>query len=168
MLITPMLLALATVPVLSDVQGEGVRLRVWVRASVYTYELTNLGLEPITRFEVPYTNSYYFNVPAGWEHDADDDVFRAWTADPGSAIRCGQAAEFFFRVTSGGAVLGHVAAQVGRGDGSMTTLVNTWGPVPEPRQHILFVAAVVAWLMMLHTGVAARAECRTAGEKRVT
>ncbi len=168
MLITPLILALAAVPVLSDVQAEDVRLRVWVRASVYTYELTNLGLEPITRFEVPYTNSYYFNVPAGWEYDADDDVFRAWTADPAHAIRCGQAAEFFFRVTSAGAVLGNVAAQVGRGDGSMTALANTWGPVPEPRQHMLLVAAVVAGLMMLHAGLAARADRRTAGASRLT
>ena len=67
--------ALAFVP--ADVEREGVRVEVSVRAHVYTWTVTNLSAPPITTFEVAYHNCYSERAPEGWEVVLDADRLRA-------------------------------------------------------------------------------------------
>lgn len=154
-------LAVGTVPAFGEVEAEGVRIRVHVRASEYTYEVTNLGRDPIMRFEFTFTNGYNFTPPDGWESDHDDGVFRAWTQRERDAIRSGHTGQFSLRVSSQGAVLGHVPARVETLSGKSVTLRNVWGAAPEPRGHVLLVAGVAGAIFVLHSLLLARSDCRS-------
>ncbi len=150
-------------PVFREVAAESVRIRTFVRASVYTYQVTNHGAEPITRFEVPYGDGYYFQVPEGWQKDDGGNVFRAWTDQVSSAIQPHAAGTFSFRVTSRGAVLGLVPARVVRASGVTVTVPDVWGAVPEPHSHVLLVTATVAAIGGLHAWLATHAESCDSG-----
>lgn len=159
-------LAVGTVPAFAEVEVEGVRIRVHVRASEYTYELTNTGRDPITRFEFAFTSGYNFTPPDGWESDQDGDVFRAWAQRKGDAIHPGHTVRFSLRVSSRGGVLGHVPARVETLSGKSVTLRNVWGAVPEPRGHVLLVAGVAGAIFVLHSLLLARSDCRS--DRRAT
>jgi len=155
-MLAAILLATMFTPSFGETVAGAVRIRVYVRASVYSYQVINEGIGPITRFEVPYSDGYYFQVPEGWKKDVRGGVFRAWTEDDSRAIRPGAYGVFSFRVTSRGAVLGPVAARIERVSGQTVVLPNLWGAVPEPRGNVLLVAGSVLALCALHTWVAAR------------
>ena len=154
-------LTLATAPVFGEVETDGVRVRTTIRASVYTYEVTNTGDEPLAKFEVPYRNAYFFNVPEGWEHAADDDLFRAWATGPYREIRPGRTGEFSYRVTSTGAVLGAVDARAVMRSGTTVPLPGVWGTIREPRSHTLIVAAALLVLFGVHCWVQHRRDRET-------
>lgn len=132
-------------------EQAGVRIQTSVRASIYTYTITNIGCEPITRFQIPYSDGYYFKPPHGWQHDDANHVFNAWTDNPLHAIRLGTSATFSFRVTSRGALLGYVDARVRSNDGSEHTINNVWGAVHEPPAQPLAIAATLIAIILFHT-----------------
>lgn len=148
----------------SEVEKSGVRVRTDIHASVYTYEVTNLSARPIMRFEVGYSNAYYFKAPLGWEFDSEGGVFAAWTGDQRRAIYRGQTRKFSFNVTSKGAVLGNVGARVESAGGEAIEFDQVWGAIPEPRGQVLLVACVVLAIFALHTLIAARAAGTNAAE----
>ena len=143
-----------------EVQKDGVRLRVEVFASVYTYQITNLATGNITHLEIPYHHSYYFQVPDGWESNTEGGIFRAWTKDPRQGIKPGQTAEFSLRVSSAGAVLGLTSATVGFDSGAKVTLTDVWAPVPEPRWTILLVVLGIVAIVLVHTVLLSRRDRR--------
>lgn len=130
----------------------GATVRASVRASLYNYEVHNTGTQRIAAFRVNYANAYAFEVPPGWQYTSTGDVFCAFTDREWEMIRPGGKARFAFRVTSKGAVLGHVAAAVETESGATIALPNLWGPVPEPPGHALAVAATLAVLAVLYAG----------------
>jgi hypothetical protein len=148
----------------SLVVEEGcVRVRVQVAASLYTYELTNVGDDPITRFEVPYHNGYAFTVPDGWKSETDEITFRAWATGERYAIHPGHTGEFSFRVTSkGSAVLGHVDVRAESASGESTALRNVWGAVATPRSYVLHVAGVALAIFVVHALLLIRSDRRAA------
>jgi len=149
------------VPAFAEVEAEGVRIRVHVRADEYTYEVTNTGRDPITRFEFAFTSGYNLTPPGGWERDYDGSAFRTWTQREGDAIRLGHTGRFSLRVSSRGAVLGHVRARVETLSGESVTLRDVWGAVPEPRGHVLLVAGVAGAIFVLHGLLLARSDGRS-------
>ena len=139
------------------------RVRAQVGASLYTYELTNLGHDPITQFEVPYHNGYAFSVPDGWKSEADETTFRAWATSERYAIHSGHTSAFSFRVTSkGSAVLGYVDVRAESASGESTTLRNVWGAVARTPGQSLQVAGVVLAIFVVHGLLLARGDRRAA------
>lgn len=151
-----------------EVEQGGVRVRALVGASLYTYELTNIGSDPITRFEVPYHNGYAFTAPDGWSSEVDETTFRAWAKQGRYAILPGRTAQFSFRVTSkGSAVLGNVTVRVEAASGESTTLSDVWGAVALTRGHVPFVAGILIAIFVGHWLMLARNDRRAARLARV-
>ncbi len=145
--------ALASVP--ADVEREGVRVEVSVRAHVYTWTVTNLSAPPITTFEVAHHNCYSERAPEGWEVVLEPDRIRAWTDDPRLAIRPGRSASFTAQVSSGGAVLGAVPLTIGFGPAPRTDpgtirFEEVWGPVRMPTSAFVTVAVTIMGVAVLH------------------
>ena len=144
----------------AEVQQGDVRIRANVRSSVFTWQVTNLGDEPIVRFEIPQHNGYNFLGPEHWEVEGDARTFRAWTVDPIYAIRPGQTCTFSQRVSSRGAVLGLVQARVGFTNGGWLTLAGVWGVAPEPLGTLILVPLALAAIVILHTLLLSRRDRR--------
>lgn len=153
--------ALAAVP--ADVEREGVRVEVSVRAHVYTWTVTNLSAPPITTFEVAHHNCYSERAPEGWEVVLEPDRIRAWTSDPRLAIRPGRSASFTAQVSSGGAVLGAVPLTLGFApappagqapdlgtDPGTIRFEEVWGPVRMPTSAFVTVAVTIVGVAVLH------------------
>ena len=145
------ILVMATVLGPADVEKDGVRIHVDVHASDYTFTVWNVGAEPIMSFEIPQSNAYLFRAPDGWSMESDLVKFRAWTDDRRQAIRRRNPGTFSMRVSTKGAVLGEVDAEVGLKSGETVVLPKVWGVVPEPRSTVLLVSAVVGVLIVFHT-----------------
>ncbi len=159
-LLTTFMVAAALAP--SDVEADGVRIRVRVRANDYTYEVTNVDAEPIVRFEIEQGGAYLFRAPKGWSFGAEGNLFRAETADPRRGIRRNQTGVFSMRVTSSGALLGEVPARIGLESGKDVALHDVWGIVPEPRGTVALVPLVIGTMVLLHVLLLARRERRAA------
>ncbi len=145
--------ALASVP--ADVEREGVRVEVSVRAHVYTWTVTNVSAPPITTFEVAHHNCYSERAPEGWEVVLERDRMRAWTNDPRRAIRPGRSGRFSAQVSSGGAVLGAVPLTIGFGpdpgnDLATIRFEEVWGPVRMPTSAFVTVAVTIMGVAVLH------------------
>jgi hypothetical protein len=144
------------------VEKDGVRIRVDVRAHVYTYTVVNLDASPITRFEIEQHNAYDFQAPDGWEFEAEQGIFRAWATGEEAAIRYRQPRRFTMRVSSKGAVLGPVEARMSRESGDSVVIADLWGISPEPRATILLVSFVVTAVILIHAWLLARRDRRAA------
>ena len=149
--------ALASVP--ADVEREGVRVEVSVRAHVYTWTVTNVSAPPITTFEVAHHNCYSERAPEGWEVVLERDRMRAWTDDPRRAIRPGRSGRFSAQVSSGGAVLGAVPLTIGFGpppgtdqspDPGTIRFDEVWGPVRMPTSAFVTIAVTIMGVAVLH------------------
>ena len=134
-----------------EMENSGVRIRAEVQSSMYNWHVTNVGAPPITRFEIGQHHGYYFVGPKGWQVDADSDTFRAWTGDRLRALYPGRTGTFSLRMTSGGAVLGPVRAEVGFGSAEPVVFEGMWGTAAEPSRIVSVVALVLLVVMVGHT-----------------
>ena len=158
------ILALTTIagPAYADVEVDGVRIRASVRANVYTYELTNLRREPVSKVEIPGHESYRFTVPDGWEYSGEGGVLRAWTSNENNAIKPGDSGSFSIRVSSKGASLSLVRAKVELTSGESIVFDKVWGAVPQPTSYIALVAGGVVVIFALHAWLLTRADRKRA------
>lgn len=132
-------------------EHDGIRITVTVEANVYTWLLENMDAAPITSIEMPQKNCYNQRLPLGWSWEYEDDYFRARTDDPANAIGPGRTGEFTTRVSSTGAVLGHVPIKVGfEGDAQLVVFEPLWGPVRKPISMVLLVALTIAGVAIMH------------------
>lgn len=150
------------------VEKGGVRIAVTIMSHIYSWEVTNLGTEPITGFEVEYTRCYQHHAPDGWAVEADGRLFTARMTQPeqldrvtgaSPAIAPGRSATFSARTSSGGNALGAVTARVtvDADDGPRTIEFDeVWGPVAKPRALIVLVAALLGGLAIAHTVILVR------------
>jgi len=146
-----------------EMDKGGVRIRADVQSSIYTWEVTNISAPPITRFEISQHHGYYFLGPNGWQVDADNRSFRAWTSDRLRALYPGRTGTFSLRMSSGGAVLGAVRAQVGFESAEPLVFDGVWGTAAEPDNVVLLVALVLLVIMLAHVLLVARRDgARTA------
>jgi hypothetical protein len=150
-----MILLAGTLGAFEAEQG-GIRIRADVQSSIYTWQVTNVSAPPITRFEIGQHHGYFFVGPKGWEVDADDHTFRAWTRDRLRALYPGRTGTFSLRMTSGGAVLGPVRAELGFGSAEPVVFEGVWGTAAEPRRVVSLVALVLLAAMVGHTMLLAR------------
>ena len=157
-----LLAVLAADPGTAVFEGEGVRLEVAVESHIYEWTLTNLGDSPVTSFEVGQYHMYNHTAPDGWQIDAQDDVFRAWTDDPGAAIRPRQTGTFQARVSSAGAVLGEVDAIIGFSEGGDVRVEHVWSAVPEPIGKVAAIVGTIIAVALLHVWLVRRRLKRTA------
>ena len=136
----------------AEVEKDGVRVRVSIQAHVYTWEVTNLGVPPITSFELEPYHCYDYQAPDGWTVEKSKERFRAWTVNADSAIRPRQSKTFSARVSSQGAVLGNVPLSLGFEPDSAEPLTfeAVWGPVHKPRSMVALVAATLIVLAAVH------------------
>jgi hypothetical protein len=156
-----LVLATATPPGTFEVEQAGLRIRVYVRAAMYVYEVTNFGTEPITRIEIPCGRAYNYKVPPEWELDAEGAVLRAWTTNPRRAIHPGQKAELSFRMTSGSTcILGAVDLRAKSASGQWATVPDVWGPVFPQRGGILLIPGLVLAIFVFHSLLLARSNRR--------
>ena len=139
-----------------EAEKGGVRIRADVQSSIYTWEVTNVSAPPITRFEIGQHHSYYFVGPKGWQVDADHRTFRAWTGDRLRALYPGRTGTFSLRMSSGGAVLGPVRAELGFGSAEPLVFDGVWGTSAEPGRVVLLVALILLVLMLAHVLLLAR------------
>jgi hypothetical protein len=144
------LIALASTP--AEVEKEGVRIAVTINSHIYVWEVTNLGTEPITSFEITHDNCYQHMAPDGWATEADYHRFRAWATSDEAAIQPNQSKTFSSRTSSGGNALGTVPVSVGLGSGGQRTVVfeEVWGMVKKPRGLVALVAVVISAIVILH------------------
>jgi hypothetical protein len=144
------LIGMASPP--AEVEQEGVRIAVTLSSHIYMWDVTNLGPEPITSFEIAYHRCYQHIVPEGWEYEVDRRLFRAWAVDPEAAIQPNQTRSFRARTASGGNRLGTVTARVGLGpDGARTVVFEeVWGPVKKSRGLVALVAVLVGVIAAFH------------------
>ena len=112
---TPWLAALliAAAPTPPEVDGDGVRVSVKVEAQIYVWTITNVSAEPIMSFEVGQSNCYNHLGPDGWTTEKEGRVIRSWTTERARAVGPGKSFAVQARVSSGGAVLGAVPAEIG-------------------------------------------------------
>ena len=139
-----------------EMEKDGVRIRADVQSSIYNWQVTNVSAPPITRFEIGQHHGYYFVGPKGWQVDADNDTFRAWTGDRLRALYPGRTGTFSLRMTSGGAVLGPVRVEVGSGSSEPVVFDGVWGTAAEPGRVVFLVALVLLVVMVGHTMLLAR------------
>ncbi|MHC5005933.1 MAG: hypothetical protein ACYTGF_01090 [Planctomycetota bacterium] len=144
----------------AEVETDAVRIAVTLNSHIYMWDVTNLGTEPITSFEIEYHRCYQHIVPEGWEYEVDRRLFRAWATDPESAILPDQTRSFRARTASGGNALGTVTARVGLGPEGQHTVVfeKVWGPVKKSRGLVGLVAVLVAAIAAFHAVVLSRRE----------
>ena len=129
-------------PVLQDFTVGTMRLRVSMRSGLFMYEVTNQGTGPLVHFEVPYSDGYGFEVPAGWEHTAEDGLFRATARTDADGIPIGQSGRFAFRLTNKGAVLGVVGVTVTPVHGEPVRFPAAWGATIQPLGYPLLIGVV--------------------------
>jgi hypothetical protein len=129
-----------------------VRIAVTLSSHIYLWEVTNLGAEPITSFEIEYHRCYQHIAPEGWEYEVDRRLFRAWAVEPEAAILPGQTGTFRARTASGGNRLGTVTARVGLGPDAARTVVfeAVWGPVKKSRGLVALVVGLVSAVALFH------------------
>ncbi|MBP7748507.1 MAG: hypothetical protein KA383_20530 [Phycisphaerae bacterium] len=139
-----------TAPAFDLVTADGVSIRAQVRASVYSYEVSNVGAPPIRAFEVGYSDGYDFKAPEGWEIQNTPGTFRAVAGKDGLPIGPGRSELFSFRVTSRGGVLGTVTARCATDERAAVVVPRIWGVVPLPHSYLLVVAATLVGLALLH------------------
>ncbi len=139
-----------------EVETGGVRIRADVQSSIYTWQVTNVSAPPITRFQIGQHHGYYFVGPKGWQVDADDRTFRAWTGDTLRALYPGRTGTFSLRMSSGGAILGPVRAEVGFGSAEPVVFDGVWSTAAEPGRVVSLVAIVLLAVMVGHTMLLAR------------
>jgi hypothetical protein len=159
----PLILVLAAAPPGSnEVEAQGVRVVTSIRSNVYTWDITNQGVPPISTIEIPAHHMYTPRVPPGWRHNElhGAEVFRAWTADDRSAIRAGQTKRFTATVTVSDAVIGHVPMTLGSSGGATLTVAGVWGATPKPRGPVVLVTVLLAGLAFTHAGLGALRERR--------
>lgn len=144
----------------AEYEKEGVRLLVQVTSNTYLWEITNISAAPIKQFEVRHHNCYLFKTPDGWKKELDGPIFRTWTDDPAETIRPGQMKEFSFRVTSQGAIIGEVPAQITLDSEHIIQMNSVWGPVPSPRSSAYWVAGSIVAISLGHTWLVSRRERR--------
>lgn len=133
-------------------ERDGVRVSVSVEANVYTWLVENVDAAPITMFEMPQRNCYNQRMPIGWASEYEDNYFRAWTDESDAAIGPGEIGEFTTRVSSTGAVLGHVPLTLSSAGGAQSIVVDhLWGPVRKSRRLVVMVALLVAGIAVFHT-----------------
>lgn len=142
-------------PVFDLQTADGVSIRAQVRASVYSYEVSNVGAPPIREFEVGYSDGYDFKAPEGWEIHASPGCFRAVAGQEGLPIGPGRTGVFSFRVTSRGGVLGTVSARCTTDERATVVVPRIWGVVSLPHSYLLVVAATLVGLTLLHHALAA-------------
>ena len=131
-------------------EKDGVRISVNVRASVYTYKITNLSAPPITRFEVQQHMSYNFEPPVGWAYDKKSDRFLARVEDLSASIHRGETGIFSLRVSSKGAVLGLVKAKIGFDYRDDIVITDIWGPVAESRNYLYLIIGILTAILLIH------------------
>jgi len=150
--------AILVVGVLGAFEAEkgGVRIRADVQSSIYTWQVTNVSAPPVTRFEIGQHHGYYFVGPEGWQVDADDRIFRAWTSDRLRALYPSRTGTFSLRMSSGGAVLGPVRAELGFASTEPLVFDGVWGTAPEPGRVVFLVALILLVLMLAHVLLLAR------------
>jgi len=139
-----------------EAEQDGVRIRADVQSSIYTWQVTNVSAPPITHFEIGQHHGYYFVGPKGWQVDADGRTFRAWTGDRLRALYPGGTGTFSLRMSSGGAVLGPVQAEVGFGSTEPVVFDGVWGTAAEPSRVVSLVAFVLLAVTVGHTMLLAR------------
>ena len=146
----------------AEVEKDAVRIAVTLSSHLYMWDVTNLGTEPITSFEVEYNRCYQHIVPEGWEYEVDRRLLRAWATDPEAAILPNQTRSFRARTASGGNALGTVTVRVGLGpDGQRTAVFEkVWGPVRKSRGLVALVAVLVGAIAAFHALVLSRRERR--------
>ncbi len=132
-----------------EVRNGGIRLRVSVRAGEFTYELTNLSIEPVVEVELPQKGAYVFSPAPGWSCTLEKNRFRA-VREPSSLLIGNETAKFQYRVGSQGAVLGQAEARLRLANGRVVTLGPIWVPLSEPKSAVVVVAGTVACLAGLH------------------
>jgi len=136
----------------AEVEKDAVRIAVTLNSHIYLWDVTNLGTEPITSFEIEYHRCYQHIVPEGWEYEVDRRLFRAWATEPEAAILPNQTRSFRARTASGGNALSTVTARVGRGPDGQHTVVfeKVWGPVRKSRGLVGLVAVLVGAIAAFH------------------
>ena len=146
----------------AEVEKDAVRIAVTLRSHLYMWDVTNLGTEPITSFEIEYHRCYQHIVPEGWEFEVDRRLWRAWATDPEAAILPNQTRSFRARTASGGNALGAVTARVGLGADGQRIVVfeKVWGPVKKSRGLVALVAVLVGAIAAFHALVLGRRERR--------
>jgi hypothetical protein len=151
-----LLIGMASTP--AEVEREGVRIAVTISSHIYVWEVTNLGSDPITTFEIDNHNCYQHIVPDGWAYEADRRRYRAWAVSAEAAIQPGRSKSFSARTSSGGNALGTVSAQVGLGPDGQRTVVfdEVWGTVRKPRGLVALVGVVVSALVAFHAVMLSR------------
>lgn len=155
--------ALAAQPSSASFEREGVRIEVTVASHIYRWKVTNLSARPINSFEVGQYHMYNHTVPEGWVMENERELFRARVQDALNAIVPGQSVTFLARVSSAGAVLGRVTAEVGfEGAASPLVMQDVWGAVHEPMGKILAIPLTLSALALLHTWLMTRRKTRTA------
>ncbi|MHC4420910.1 MAG: hypothetical protein ACYS1E_09990 [Planctomycetota bacterium] len=145
-----LLIGMASTP--AEVEQEGVRIGVTISSHIYVWEVTNLGPEPITSFEIDNHNCYQHIVPDGWAFEADRRRYRAWATSAEAAIQPNQSKSFSARTSSGGNALGAVPVRVGLGPDGQRTVVfaNVWGTVRKPRGLVALVAVLMSAVVAFH------------------
>jgi hypothetical protein len=142
---------ICAVPNEADFEADNVHVRVNVSSNIYTYTVTNLGASPIVGFEIGEYHAYNFTAPEGWDKEVSNDVFRTWAGNTEAGIQSGKAADFSFRLSSAGGVLGYAPAKIIFQSGKVVNIAKLWTTVPEPRGYIFWVAVVILIILLLHT-----------------
>jgi hypothetical protein len=155
--VLPLLAAAALSPVAAAgddfaiVERDGVRIESSLKAQVYSWKITNVSAETITRFEIVQNHAYSQSVPPGWEFTHENALFTAWATHPRFGIQRGQSALFTARGSSEGALLGLRPAIVGTLDGDHAVRFDAvWTPVSKPWTLVWLVIATMAALAVVH------------------
>lgn len=151
----------------AEFRNECVCITVNIQANIYTYRVTNLSESAIVGFRVPQHAAYNFRAPEGWEMDISPKLFSAWTEIPARGISSGRSSDFSMRVSSRGAVLGHEAVKLKLQSGGEIILPDVWSPVAEPRSHIVLIAGVILFIVLLQSTIIILRDRRASGKSQV-
>ncbi len=128
-----------------------VQIRVTVVGNDYTYQVTNRGSCPITRFEIAQINTYKHLAPDGWQTGKDRHLFSAWATEQSHGIHPDQSKSLEMRVASTGAVLTEGVAQVTFADGHVTDVRGVWRPGAQSTWTKIFFSSALAMIILAHT-----------------
>ncbi|MHC5113655.1 MAG: hypothetical protein ACYTGP_04410 [Planctomycetota bacterium] len=140
----------STPPNAHVVEQSGVRVEVHVRSQEFTWLVTNESAEPIMRIAVGAHNTYNHLGPRGWTMDYVDRRMIGTADARRYAIRPGRTGRFQARVTSSGAALGTVPAEID------DVRIEIWAPVPHPPAYIATIAVALSLIALLHAAWIAR------------
>ena len=137
-----------------------VRVESRVEGTSYFWKVRNQSAASVTRFEIPQYHGFSYTAPPGWSCQVEAERFVATAQSPNSAIPPGANGEFGLVVTSSGAKLSRVDAQVGLSSGQVIVLSGTWAPTSE-RPLSLLMASVLAGLFLTHSLILRRRDRRS-------